>query len=76
MPRLKTSIGSISRNHNSTGSRRTPEPTGARLKRSRTHVEMRYRGAKISRTRLQKLSDELDNTRNAMNDTAQVLDHI
>jgi hypothetical protein len=49
-------------------SRRNPQSRRDRLKRSRTHDEVRYRGARISRARLGSLRDQLDGMRNTVSD--------
>lgn len=40
----------------------------SRLKRSPTHMQVKYRGARISRSRLRSLREDLDRTRIAVND--------
>ncbi len=45
--------------------------TRPRLKRSRTHEIVRYRGPRISRTRLQNVRDDLNESRNTMIETVR-----
>ena len=71
MPRSKASVRVTSRKRNSTAIRLNSAASGSRLKRSRTHRRAKYRGPKISRTRLQNLREDLDNTRNVMSDTVR-----
>ncbi len=58
MPRTKAIIRR--RKHNSA----TP-----RAKRSRTRVQVKYRGPRISETRLRSVREDLDNTREVMSNT-------
>jgi hypothetical protein len=44
---------------------------GSRLKKSRTHAVLRYRGPRISRTRLRRVRDDLDQSRTTMSETAR-----
>ena len=57
------------KHHNSRMSRRNLGTKRARLKRSRSHVQGRNRGPRISRTRLRGLRDDLDGMRNTVTDT-------
>ncbi len=59
MPRKKSIIRGR-RKHNSA----TP-----RAKRSRTRVQVKYRGPRISETRLRSVREDLDNTREVMSNT-------
>ncbi len=59
MPRTKATIRGR-RKHNSP----TPGP-----KRSRTRVQVKYRGPRISQTRLRSVREDLDSTREAMSET-------
>lgn len=43
----------------------------ARLKRSGAHIHIRYRGPRISRTRVRILRDDLDSTRTLVADTVR-----
>lgn len=39
------------------------------VKRSRTRIQVKYRGPRISQTRLRSVREDLDNTRSLMSDT-------
>lgn len=49
--------------------RRKDNSATPRAKRSRTRVQVKYRGPRISQTRLRSVREDLDNTREVMSDT-------
>lgn len=64
--------GTASRHHTMKAQgRRLATQCSGRGKRSRAHVRIRYRGPKISRTRVQFLRDDLDSTRMLVADTVR-----
>lgn len=59
MPRTKAMIRA----------RRKHKSATPRSKRSRPRVQVKYRGPRISQTRLRSVREDLDNTREVMSDT-------